>query len=469
MVKKEIRFFLIIVFFFSISSAVSQKTVVKGYIKGAEGRFLRAYTYTDYLTYNLKKFGEQKINNNASFEFVFNVNAPRLIYLRLDFFETTLYIEKGKTYELIFEDYDVFSYRETSNPFLERPLLNYSIKGEDSTSLNYLIRTFDSRYNAFIADNAVALLRGRDRALIESFKEETAHYFSTATHPYFHIYKTYKIAIIEQSSRILSRENLFRAYFYNKPVHVDNMGYMVFFNQYFSKFFTDISRRIRFSDLEYTINDLASYPALLDSLGKDTLLRNEYIRKVVLVKGLGELWEYPGFERSNIISILDDVAHKARFPEVRIMATAQKELLNSYKGHFPIENFTLTDTRGALLNLKDWKGKYVYLFFWNTSCVRCMAEMPLLNEIYEKFSNHVKIVGVNVDMEPLNMNYFLSDKDYNFTIAHFDYNYGLLDNLRVRHLPFFILIDRDGQVLRYPAPQPSGAITTTLNRLINQP
>lgn len=447
------------------STAQSSHTVIKGNIKGGEGKYIRFYAYDDYLTFTEKKIGQSKINDKGAFEVRFNIPHPVLIYMRVDFFQGTIYVERGQTYQLQFNDFDPFSYRETGNPFLERPLLNYDITNRDSTDLNFLVIDFERRYNSFIAGNMIALFRGRNKALLDSFSMAIDAHFATFNNDYFDIYKTYKIALLEQSSQVKSRERLFADYIYDKPIHTGNIGYMQFFNQYFTKFFTNMSQNIRFSDLEHTINDLASYPALLDSLGKDSLLRNELIRNLVLVKGLGEIWEYPGFIKDNIITLLEKVAKETRFPEVRRKALNQKEILNRRHRQFPAKQFRLTDVNNRDVTLNNLKGKYVFLFFWNTSCARCIAEMEILNDIHEKFKNRVEIIGVSIDMEPLNLNYFLQSRDYTFTIAHFNHDYEILDNYKVRNLPFFLIIGPDGQVVRYPAPNPSNGLEVVFSLL----
>src|ERR1700722_20071524 len=43
--------------------------------------------------------------------------------------------------------------------------------------------------------------------------------------------------------------------------------------------------------------------------------------------------------------------------------------------------FTFEDVNGRALDLKDFRGRYVLLNIWETSCAPCVEEMPKLNTL----------------------------------------------------------------------------------------
>ena len=47
----------------------------------------------------------------------------------------------------------------------------------------------------------------------------------------------------------------------------------------------------------------------------------------------------------------------------------------------PAPMFTFEDVNGRTLDLKDFRGRYVLLNIWETSCAPCAAEMPKLNAL----------------------------------------------------------------------------------------
>lgn len=65
-------------------------------------------------------------------------------------------------------------------------------------------------------------------------------------------------------------------------------------------------------------------------------------------------------------------------------------------------DFTLRTLEGGPVTLSSLRGQVVVLNFWATWCAPCRREMPLLDEVYERFqSQGVVIVGIDVAESPI--------------------------------------------------------------------
>jgi thiol-disulfide isomerase/thioredoxin len=62
-------------------------------------------------------------------------------------------------------------------------------------------------------------------------------------------------------------------------------------------------------------------------------------------------------------------------------------------------NLQLHDLKGAAHTLNDYRGKPVVLNFWATWCVPCAAEMPLLNEMQQRYEGRVVFIAASVDFD----------------------------------------------------------------------
>ncbi len=62
-------------------------------------------------------------------------------------------------------------------------------------------------------------------------------------------------------------------------------------------------------------------------------------------------------------------------------------------------NLQLQDLKGAAHKLSDYRGKPVVLNFWATWCVPCAAEMPLLNEMQQRYEGRVVFIAASVDFD----------------------------------------------------------------------
>jgi len=61
-------------------------------------------------------------------------------------------------------------------------------------------------------------------------------------------------------------------------------------------------------------------------------------------------------------------------------------------------DFELNDIQGVKHSLSDYHGKVVLINFWASWCKECIAEIPSLNTLYERYRDKsVVVFGVSID------------------------------------------------------------------------
>ncbi|HPB20600.1 MAG TPA: TlpA disulfide reductase family protein, partial [Bacteroidales bacterium] len=259
------------------------------------------------------------------------------------------------------------------------------------------------------------------------------------------------IAEIKLMSRSYNRLEIFNEYIWNQRPIYDNVQYMSFFTNYFRDYIIN-STKIKTKDLISNIEWQVNYKALLDSLGKDTLLKNEVIRELVLLENIIDWSNMKLFTLDSLQKLLTQFYNNTKFDEHKIIIkNINKNLFSKYR--IDLSKYPLITNKNDTIFLKQFTTKYVLLYFFTSWCKPCIKELATINEIYPQIKDSIEIIVISADRIPLNYYYFT--KDYNFTnleIYYFNQNYELLEQLKIVVFPQSILIDKTGNIINATMP-----------------
>lgn len=111
-------------------------------------------------------------------------------------------------------------------------------------------------------------------------------------------------------------------------------------------------------------------------------------------------------------------------------------------------DFTLKSSSGKNIKLSEYRGQVILLNFWASWCGPCRQEMPILNQIQNRYSKlGFTVLGVNVEEDSRQAKTMLREIPVDFPIL-FDTTNKVSKLYNVSAMPSTVLIDRDGN-LRY--------------------
>jgi len=121
-------------------------------------------------------------------------------------------------------------------------------------------------------------------------------------------------------------------------------------------------------------------------------------------------------------------------------------------------NFSLPDTSGNIVSMKDFKGKVVLIDVWATWCGPCKAQFPFLREIEEEYANNKDIVFVGISLDKVDVKQKWMDliKKENLGGIQLldDFGKGFGRKYGLTAIPRFMLIDRQGNWIEIRCPRP---------------
>lgn len=462
--RKLISISIILFFHFAL---FSQNVTISGIAMGAENENIRITKYKDQISYLEETIGEAVIDSIGKFSMSFQLDETSYTKINLGFHNAGFYIEPDGIYE-IFIPADPEGSFFRLNPTYDSPYLNYEIINSDDYELNSMISKLNIVFEDFIIDNFNAIYRQRQRDKIDTLKRIIKTVFTKRSNKYFNDYVEYKIALIEQLARLKNRNSIEKQYFKTRSILYENIEYMDLFNQFYSKYLTASNKKIDRYELIKIINGGEAYLELMDLLSDEKDFSFEIFRELVILKSLKDLYFLPEFSSNEIISQFEFISENGIFDKNRQIANDLIFDLTQFNTGAPAPYFALSDRNDKVKSLEDFRGKYVYLNFWASDCIPCLLEMDSLRNLRNKYENEIEFVSIAVDDEKEIMFKRVSELNYDWTILDYAHDISLLEKYKIKAYPFYVLIDKEGNILKYPANSPSENVDKLFLELVIQ-
>lgn len=108
-------------------------------------------------------------------------------------------------------------------------------------------------------------------------------------------------------------------------------------------------------------------------------------------------------------------------------------------------NFYLTNVSGRRLSFEEFKGQTIFLNFWATWCPPCIAEMPDIEDLYQKKGQEVAFVMISLDENRDKARAFVDRKGYDLPIYFLES--GLPNTYDTHSIPTTYVISPSGKLV----------------------
>ena len=140
------------------------------------------------------------------------------------------------------------------------------------------------------------------------------------------------------------------------------------------------------------------------------------------------------------------------------------------KAGCPSPSFNAPDINGKMVSLESLKGKYVYIDVWATWCGPCRGELPYMTKLEEQYEGKdIHFVGLSCDSNKLAWEKRIQKGDIKGIQLCIGPNSDFMQKYLVKGIPRFILLDREGRIIKANAPRPSDPnITKIFDELLKK-
>lgn len=148
------------------------------------------------------------------------------------------------------------------------------------------------------------------------------------------------------------------------------------------------------------------------------------------------------------------------YPEIsNIVKEKYKHLEGMLEGS-KAPNVQFQNTKGDIIALSDFEGKYTYIDLWATWCGPCIKEIPSLQKIEKDYhGKNIQFVSISFDKEKDHNKWldFVREKklDGHQLIAKQEAHDVLSKIYNIKMIPRFIFLDPEGKIIDATAPFPS--------------
>lgn len=432
--------------------------VVTGMFPGAEGEEVRLMEYLDLVSHRPGEMDARIIDHDGAFRFEFHLDEPRLLFLRFMHGRHEFYAAPGNQIHLAFDTLHI------DRPGLQRSFpVEVSHPGDAGGSLNGHIRYLNNMVVNYLETHVAGTVRLDHRHSLQAFALRLKEAARQTGNPFAMTHARYYLAYLERTLNTKGFDTLVNTYLVDDPVYDHHPMYMDFLQTMFDTYLFAGSPSFGFRDLQEAVNRQQGYRALMNTLGKDPVFADEVFRELVMLTGLQKMMGMEGFDADAVLDILRQVHEQGQHRRHRQMAANILAQQTDLRPGFPAPDLSLPGEEKHGLSLHEYRGQYLYLFFWAGWCPVSMAEAGPMTTLAKSLPDDVALLGILVDRDGRHMPEWYDRDEPPFPLVHFGGDYRLLDRYRVRTIPQYFLVDPQGRIAANPFSSPTGGAADALD------
>lgn len=446
-------YFKIIVLLSLISIQVNaQKSVLSGKAVDYSAKEIIFYTIPDPVLRQKLELASTKVANDGTFSVALPINQTIEIYTDLEKFCGTMVVEPGKNYTVTLPPFSLRTSNEAHSSYFKPAPYWLGLPARDNSDLNFVVRSFVVDFNTETVKNTVSIYQKQSKEVVNEIIERLEAKYSVNKNEYFKTLKKYYFAELEYAVNQRTPEFVIQKYFATEPVHLHHPIYQRAFETIFSDFLRKQSQNIQNREIVHLTNS-GNYLKLV-SLFENRGYKKEFAELVVL-KGLNDGYYTNTFAKEGVmkaiemaqtattIAILQHIAHQIK----------RKLSLLAVGGKAPAIN--LRNLKKIPVTLDQFRGKFIYLSFFNSKSTDCRAELDSIVLIEKRLRQVLTVVSVALDDDFDAAVKLWNSKGYKWELLDGSKQKQLIINYNASITPAFYLIDPDGALKLSQAPSPS--------------
>lgn len=299
------------------------------------------------------------------------------------------------------------------------------------------------------------------KARVDTFEQKVRHFYRDVNDPWFAHYLDNSFAGLRHGPRVNEKE-IFDSCIKGKPIAYDDPEQVRFLRSFYSEQLQQ-AQRADGATLKKAF-DLGDPDTLSALLAKSDFLKDDArLRELVMIDLLYQQYHSKVVDREGAEAILREVSQHSTFPEHRSIAANMLWDLTAMRVGEPLPAIRVEHPNGKEATLDSLLTGAACVMLTASWCSYCEQELEGLAQLQAEYTDVVRFVVISLDHDAETLRRYLkTHKETGFVWLRAQAEQQLRDDLRVRHLPAFYLLN-DGVLARSPAPAPSRGLGALLH------
>jgi len=414
-------------------------------------------TFHDYISEEMIKLETIHFNAEGSFELNFDISETTLCFTDFDGYHCMLYIEPGKSYQIVFPPKRTLTETQKKNPFMKPEPVWFGIKNPATNDLNILIQQFEMAYAKYENKYFDQIFINKSSSLVDTVKQIINKEFPKTNNAFFESHKLFRKANLEFALNQGKSATFNETYFSIIKPEYQLEAYSSLFNEAFSNYFSLLENSSHNPEINNLIN--TSKLNQLDLYFQKQYHFNKELSHWVLLKSMKDAYYSKNFSKAAILKMLDQVEEASWSNyEQKTAQFIREELTYLASGTKP-PTINLKDLSGSVVRFSDYQDTYIYLHFTDPNNTICRQHLDVLKTIASRYKE--KLIIINVIPEISNFR----NNDKGWAGIFVTTNNDWVSTYKVKTVPNSFLIGKDGKLLLSPAPNPIDGLDRQLGQI----
>jgi hypothetical protein len=445
--------FILLVLTLGVQTSFAKKVKLFGQHAAYANTQIKVLCYDDAFSKTEKQLAIMKLDKQGQFSVEFDIEETQMIFLPLGIFRGYFFAEADKEYQLSLPPKRDLSPAQKIDPFFEPQDVLLGFRNASKDDLNNLIRKFDNQFDNFVNQNFDGIYNQRATSLGNEFSKQITKEYASINQPYFQTYLLYRLGYLEYLANTEAYITLENKYFAKKELLLNNKAYTVLLNKIYSNALASAFHRREKTKFSKALQSKDAYQELNKAMKTYSVYQGNDFRDLLLAKSIFEGTENALLTRRKAIAILKQINLNSQDDRVGKLTKNYISKLSHLLKNTKVPGFNVGD-----FALENYKGKYLYLNFCNTSSSVWENDLESLKKLHKAFGKDIEFLSLANDVDPIRFKNRMKQSETNWPVVLINKDNTILKDYKIKVFPTYIIINPEGKVFKYPARGPHDGV-----------